>query len=183
MTHIGTQYIETDRLVLRRFELSDAQAMFDSWASDDEVTRFLTWPTHADVSVTERILREWIPQYEEDNCYRWAIVLKENGPQPIGSIDVCHWREDGAAPEIGYCMGRRWWHRGIMSEALGAVIDFLFDRVGVERIVARHDVNNPHSGVVMRKCGMKFEGVQEKSHQNNQGVIDTAHYSIERGER
>ena len=42
---------------------------------------------------------------------------------------------------------------------------------------------HPHSGGVMRKCGMKFEGVQEKSHQNNQGVIDTAHYSIERGER
>ena len=69
---------------------------------------------------------------------------------------------------------------GIMTEALGAVIDFLFERVGVPRIVARHDVNNPHSGGVMRKCGMKFEGIQEKAHQNNQGVIDTANYAIER---
>ncbi len=180
MTHIGTQYIETDRLILRRFELLDAQAMFDNWASDGEVTKYLTWPTHTDVSVTERILGEWVPQYEEDNCYRWAIVLKENGPEPIGSIDVCHWRENGEAPEIGYCMGRRWWRRGIMTEALGAVIDFLFERVGVERIVARHDVNNPHSGGVMRNCGMTFQGSQERSHQNNQGVIDTANYAIER---
>ena len=183
MTHIGTQYIETERLVLRRFELSDAPAMFANWASDDEVTKYLTWPTHTDVSVTERILGEWVPQYEKNDYYNWAIVLKEHGPQPIGNINVCHWREDGKAPEIGYCMGRRWWHRGIMSEALGAVIDFLFNRVGVERIVARHDVNNPHSGGVMRKCGMTFEGVQEKSHQNNQGVIDTANYTIERGDR
>ena len=59
----------------------------------------------------------------------------------------------------------------------------LFQRVGVERIVARHDVNNPHSGGVMRKCGMNFEGIREKAHRNNQGVIDTAQYFIERGDR
>ena len=183
MTHIGTQYIETERLILRRFELSDAPAMFANWASDDAVTKFLTWPTHTDVSVTERILREWIPQYKEDSCYRWAITLKENGPQPIGSIDAVRWREDGAAPEIGYCMGKRWWHQGIMSEALGAVIDFLFDQVGVERVVARHDVNNPHSGGVMRKCGKKFDEIREKDNRNNQGECDCACYAIRRDER
>lgn len=183
MNHIGTQYIETDRLVLRRFELSDAQAMFDNWASDDEVTKYLTWPTHSDVSVTGQVLGEWVPQYSKDDCYRWAIILKEDGPQPIGSIDVCHWYEGGTVPEIGYCMGKRWWHQGVMSEALGAVIDFLFNQVGIQRIETRHDTNNPHSGGVMRKCGMKFEGVWEKSHRNNQGVVDIAHYSIERGDR
>lgn len=183
MKHIGTQTIETPRLILRRFEMSDAQAMFDNWASDSEVTTYLTWPTHADVSVTEGILGQWVPQYGDDTYYNWAIVLKENGPQPIGNISVCAWREDGGVPEIGYCMGRRWWHQGIMSEALGAVIGFLFDRVGVERIVARHDVNNPHSGGVMRKCGMTFEGIREKSHKNNQGVVDLAQYFIERTDR
>ena len=183
MNHIGTQYIETERLILRRFERSDAQAMFDNWASDDEVTKYLTWPPHSDVSVTEQLLEDWVAQYAQDDCYRWAIVFKENGPEPIGSIDVCHWRENGEVPEIGYCMGKRWWHQGVMTEALGAVIDFLFQQGGVCRIVARHDVNNPHSGGVMRKCGMKFEGVREKSHQNNQGVIDTANYSIEHGDR
>ena len=183
MKHIGTQYIETERLILRRFELSDAQAMFDNWASDSEVTKYLTWPTHADVSVTGQLLGEWVPQYSKDDCYRWAITLKENGPQPIGSIDVCHWREDGEVPEIGYCIGRRWWHKGIMTEALGAVIDFLFNQVGIQRIIARHDVNNPHSGGVMRKCGMMFEGVQEKSGQNNQGVCDMACYAIKASDR
>ena len=183
MKHIGTQTIETPRLILRRFELSDAQAMFDNWASDSEVTTYLTWPAHADVSVTERILGEWVPQYGQDDYYCWAITLKENGPQPIGSINVCAWRGDGDVPEIGYCIGRRWWHQGIMSEALNAVLGFLFDRVGVERIEARHDVNNPHSGGVMRKCGMTFEGIREKSHENNQGVVDLAQYFIERTDR
>lgn len=183
MNHIGTQTIETNRLILRRFALSDAQAMFDNWASDNEVTTYLTWPAHTDVSVTERVLGDWIPQYEQETCYRWAITLKENGPEPIGSIDVVRWLEDGEVPEIGYCMGKRWWHQGIMSEALGAVIGFLFGRVGVERIMARHDVNNPHSGGVMRKCGMKFQRVQEKANRNNQGECDCACYLIERTDK
>lgn len=183
MKHIGTQYIETERLILRRFELSDAQAMFDNWASDDEVTKYLTWPTHADVSVTEGILGQWVPQYEKDDYYNWAIVLKEHGSQPIGNINVAHWSEGREAPEIGYCMGRRWWHQGIMTEALAAVLDFLFDRVGVEQITALHDTNNPHSGGVMRKCGMAFDGVREKAGKNNQGVVDMARYVLKAGDR
>lgn len=183
MNHIGTQTIETDRLILRRFALSDAQAMFDNWASDDEVTKYLTWPSYTDVSAVEQKLEQWISRYTDADRYHWAIILKENGPQPIGSIGVCHWHEDGAVPEIGYCMGKRWWHQGIMSEALGAVIGFLFGRVGVERIMARHDVNNPHSGGVMHKCGMTFQGVEEKAIRNNQGESDCACYLIERTDR
>ncbi len=183
MTHIGTQYIETDRLILRRFELSDAPAMFANWAGDDEVTKFLTWPTHADVSVTEGILSQWVPQYAKDDYYNWAIILKEHGPKPVGNISVAHCHEGGDIPEIGYCMGKRWWHRGIMSEALGAVLDFLFLQVGVRRIIAKHDVNNPHSGGVMRKCGMKFEEIREKAIRNNQGERDCACYAIEAGDR
>lgn len=183
MNHIGTQYIETKRLILRRFEVSDAQAMFDNWASDDEVTKYLTWPTHSDVSVTEQLLELWVSQYTQDDFYNWAIVLKENGSEPIGNISVVHWAGDGEIPIGGYCMGRRWWHQGIMTEAWGAVIDFLFGQVGVKRIESYHDPRNPHSGDVMRKCGMKFEGIRKKSEWINQGVVDTAHYSIERGER
>ena len=182
MNHIGTQYIETERLILRRFELADARPMFDNWAGDDEVTKYLTWPTHSDVLVTEQILEDWVSHYAEKEFYQWAIVLKENGPEPIGSISVVGWK-DGEIPELGYCMGRRWWHQGGMTEALGAVIDFLFDQVGVERIEARHDVNNPHSGGVMRKCGMKFGGIREKSDRNNQGVCDMACYAIEASDR
>lgn len=182
MNHTVARYIETERLILRRFEASDAQAMFDNWASDDEVTKYLTWPTHSDMSVTEQILEDWVSHYAEKEFYQWAIVLKENGPEPIGSISVVDWK-DGEIPELGYCMGRRWWHQGVMTEALGAVIDFLFDQVGVERIEARHDVKNPHSGGVMRKCGMKFEGIREKSDRNNQGVCDMACYAIEASDR
>ena len=183
MTHIGTQYIDTERLILRPFQLSDAPAMFANWAGDDEVTKYLTWPTHTDVSVTEGILGEWVPQYGQDSFYNWAIVRKVNGPEPVGNISVVRWKKDGRVPIVGYCLGRHWWHQGVMTEALSAVISFLFERVGVERIETYHDPNNPHSGGVMVKCGMKFEGIREKADRNNQGVCDAAYYSIVRKDR
>ena len=74
MTYIGTRYIETERLILRRFELSDARAMYDNWASDGEVTKYLTWPTHADVSVTVLSRGHWGPPYHAHTGYRWAIT-------------------------------------------------------------------------------------------------------------
>lgn len=85
--------------------------------------------------------------------------------------------------EIGYCIGRKWWHRGIMSEALKAVIDFLFDEVSYQRIEARHDTRNPHSGAVMQKCGMKYEGTLRQSDWNNQGVCDACWYASLKNER
>ena len=79
MQHLGTQTIETERLVLRRFSMEDAQTMYDNWASDDDVTRYLTWPTHTDSSVTEMVLGNWVDSYANDDFYNWAIQLKSDG--------------------------------------------------------------------------------------------------------
>lgn len=182
MKHCGTQTIETNRLILRRFELSDAQAMYRNWASDPEVTKYLTWPTHPSVEITAMVLEDWVKAYEQADCYQWAIVLKEIH-EPIGSIAVVKQDERVGMMHIGYCLGRAWWHKGIMTEALSAVMDNLFDVVGAERIEARHDPRNPHSGHVMLKCGMQYEGTLRMADWNNQGVCDAACYAMLRGER
>lgn len=181
LTHQGTQRIETERLLLRRAVAEDAQTMFDNWASDDAVTKYLTWPTHGSVEVTKMVVGSWVEGYEQDNYYQWLIELKELG-QAIGSISVVRQDEDIYMAEIGYCIGARWWHQGITSEALQAVIDFLFAEVGMNRIAARHDPKNPHSGGVMKKCGMKYEGTTRASDRNRQGICDAAHYAILRSE-
>lgn len=177
LTHKGTQTIETPRLILRRFHADDAQAMFTNWASDPEVARFMTWPAHSDLTVTRAVLQNWVDGYENKNFYQWAIVLKEYG-EPIGSISVVHQYERIGKAEIGYCIGKSWWHKGLMSEALQAVMDYLFDEIGMNRIEARHDPNNPHSGGVMKKCGMKYEGTTRQSDWNNQGICDACHYAL-----
>ncbi len=162
MKHIGTQYIETQRLILRRLERSDAHSFVDNIASDDEVTRFLSgWPKNCTVPMMEGILDRWISQYSDTDCYNWAIVLKEDGTEAIGQILVFDWDEKEEIPNLGGCIGKRWWNRGIMTEALGAVLDSLFNQVGVRRIEGYHDQNNPAAGTVMKKCGMKYKEKQD----------------------
>lgn len=183
MKHCGTQRLETDRLILRRYVKEDAAAMYKNWASDKEVTRFLTWPTHSGQEISRGIIKDWVSQYSNECYYHWAIVLKENGDAPIGDIAVVDMKENISMAHIGYCIGRAWWHRGIASEALKAVMDFLFDAVDVNRIEARHDPGNPNSGKVMKKCGMKYEGTLRSADRNNQGVCDACYYALLKSER
>ena len=152
--------------------------MHDNWASDPEVTRYLTWPTHANVAVTNTLLADWMKCYEQADYYQWAIVPKNNNNAPIGSIAVVAHDDDVKKAAVGYCIGRNWWHQGITSEALQAVIDYLLGEVGMERVEAYHDPRNPHSGVVMKKCGMVYEGTLRQSERNNQGICDACWYSI-----
>ena len=182
LTHKGTAPLETSRLILRRAATSDAQAMFRNWASDDEVTKFLTWPTYKSVETAYPILNTWVKNYEDPEFYLWMIVPKNLG-EPIGSISVVNHRNDIAEAEIGYCIGKKWWHQGIMTESLNAVIDYLFDEAGFNRIEAKHDINNPHSGAVMKKCGMVYEGTSRQGDRNNQGICDLASYAILRCDR
>ena len=177
MEHKGTVVLETERLILRQFRIRDAQKMFENWASNPNVTRYLTWPTHESVENTKFIISDWIEGYTENDVYQWAIELRELG-QPIGSISVVRINESVNEVEIGYCIGEKWWHQGYTSEAFKRVIDFLFKEVGVKRICAKHDTENPNSGRVMLKCGLEYEGTLRKAGKNNsKDVCDLAVYS------
>lgn len=160
--HTGTVRIETERLVLRPFRETDAQSMFDNWASDPEVTRFLTWPTHQSVETTRQVIRLWtnLPS----DSYNWCIALKDTD-EPIGSIAVVS--ADGDTLEIGYCISRKHWGKGVTPEAARAVVRHLFDNVGARRVIAKHDVNNPNSGRVMQKIGMVY--LETRAAENNTG--------------
>lgn len=178
MQHQGTQVLHTRRLILRPFRLEDAQDMFNNWASDPEVVRFLTWPAYKSADTAVEILTLWTAQYKDPGFYQWAIALKDSDI-PIGSISVVDFEND--VPEIGYCIGRNWWGQGITPEALEAVIGFLFREVGADQVTAKHAVENPASGRVMEKCGMVFTGMRPKAYQGNSGLADVNCYSIGRG--
>ena len=177
MTHKGTVTLETERLILRRFALDDAEAMYNNWASDSAVTKYLCWQTHSDVSVSRAVIDSWMPLYQKPDHYSWIIVHKELG-EPIGSIAAVEQREDISMVHIGYCIGQKWWWQGYTSEALKALIRFFFEEIGVNRIESRHDSNNPNSGRVMQKCGLKYEGIFRMADVNNQGVVDAVRYAM-----
>ncbi|MBS5938174.1 GNAT family N-acetyltransferase [Clostridium sp.] len=178
MKNLGTKTIETERLILRKFKVEDAEAAYKNWTSDPEVAKFLTWPPHKDVEVTEGVLKAWVNSYDKDDFYQWAITLKENGNEPIGCISVVDKDEEINMFHIGYCISRKWWNKGVTSEALKAVIHYLIKEVGANRVESRHDPNNPNSGKVMMKCGMKYEGTMRQADINNQGICDYSMYGI-----
>ena len=177
MRHLGTKILQTDKLLLRPFTKDDGPAMYKNWASDPKVTKYLTWPAHADESVSCAIARDWEERSANDNFYQWRIVPKDVA-EPIGSISAVQLDDAVGKVHIGYCIGRKWWHQGITSRRLAMVIEFFFTQVGANRVDSRHDTNNPHSGDVMKKCGMKYEGTLRQSDINNQGLCDAAYYGI-----
>ena len=177
MQHLGTKTLETDRLILRPFRAEDAKAMYVNWASDPEVTKFLSWPTYKSIDDAHSILKIWLEAYEKPDYYQWAIVLKELG-QPIGSISVVNQDARVDLAEIGYCIGKPWWGCGIMPEAVKAVMAYLFQDVGMQRLEVGHDPDNSASGAVIRKCGFRYEGTLRRRIRSNRGITDVAWYSI-----
>ena len=177
MNHQGTQTIITERLILRPFVVADAEGMYHNWASDPEVTKFLSWQPHVSAGATAQLLSDWTSHYTELTYYNWAMELKEER-EVVGSLGVVRQDERTQSMEIGYCIGKKWWNRGLTTEALTAVVAFLFEEVAVNRIELHHDTNNPASGRVMAKSGLTLEGTHRRAGINNQGICDLAVYAI-----
>ncbi|NLL73904.1 MAG: GNAT family N-acetyltransferase [Clostridiales bacterium] len=156
INHIGTNSIETIRLILRRFKEEDTYDMHKNWASDKESLKFLSWGPYSDMGVTKGRIGTWIRQYDDKKVYNWAIYLKSI-KEVIGQISVEISSDKEKSCEIGYCIGKEFWGREIVLEALRAVMHYLSSEVGYEKIIARHDVQNTASGRVMQKAGMKFQ--------------------------
>ena len=151
-----TKTLETDRLILRKFTIEDAEGMFNNWATDPNVNKFLAWPLHKNVDETKEIITKWISKYEEGS-YNWIVEEKETH-EVIGSI--C---EEGKSTKhktisLGYCFGSKFWNKGYASEVLRRVIEYLLTEQGFYLVEANHRSSNPASGRVMQKAGMKYDG-------------------------
>lgn len=153
--HCGTRELRTPRLLLRRFAEDDAQAMYENWASDPEVTRFLRFSPHESAQVSRDLIAGWVAKYSDPAHYIWAIVRLSDGVV-IGSLGVSPGERDETVLEPGYALSRACWGEGYMSEALGAVVRYLFDEAGVPVLGCSHAMENPASGRVMQKNGFQY---------------------------
>lgn len=155
---MNTKVLETKRLILRPFKTEDAEAMYNNWASDFKVSRYVTWDTHESLEVTKKIIEMWISEYA-NGSFNWLVELKENH-EPIGSISVVHDKETSA--EIGYCYGSKYWNNGYATEALRKVIEYLILEKDYYIVEAKHIGGNPASGRVMQKAGMRKDAILRK---------------------
>lgn len=150
--------METERLYFRKFSLDDAEAMYQHWASDPEVTKYMTWNPHENVSVTRTIISEWVEGYQKGETDRFAIVLKSTN-EVIGAIDVVGFHEN--FPEIGYVLSRKYWNQGMMTEACKAMVNHLFQK-GYRMIYIEAHVNNIGSNRVIQKVGFQYTHQETK---------------------
>lgn len=142
--------VETERLLLRPVTLNDAEAMFE-YASDRENTRY-TFPTNQSLEETKNNIAQF---YLANPLGRWGIELKSNG-QFIGTIDLHKIDPILKKAAIGYIINKKYWNQGLTTEANRAVIELAFEKIGMNKLSALHDKDNPASGKVMEKSGMRF---------------------------
>lgn len=157
MNYIGTKTIVTERLKLRKINKNDYKKAYKNWCSIDEVVKYVTWSKHNDMQETKVVYDSFIENYSDKKYFMWLIELKDR-KEPIGTISVSRKFIDHGTCEIGYCIGNSFWNNGYMTEAVQAVISFLFDKCNALIVCAEHLSNNPASGRVMQKCNMKCEG-------------------------
>lgn len=153
----GTPELETDRLILRRLVSEDAEDIF-AYASDDEVTPYMTWDTHQTVDDSRGFIDFILARYEQDAAGEWGIVLKDSG-RLIGSMGFPWVDSKNKRGEIGYVLARPFWGQGLMPEAVDRLLKFAFEEMELNRVECCHFLPNEKSGRVMQKAGMRFEGI------------------------
>lgn len=158
ITYLGTPIIETERLILRKLKLTDAQTVFDSWLSDERVSDNRVSAAHKSVFETNERIGEIVSEYLKNNFCWWGIEQKVDGVL-IGEIDLYDFDEATGNCEVSYSIGYEWWNKGYATEALRAVVEFGFRQMNVHKIAAAHNTDNPASGKVLSKVGMVQEGV------------------------
>jgi len=149
-----TPTLETQRIILRPPTVSDAEAIFKNWTSDDDVTRYVTWSTHQSVEDTRKWLMLEEIRVESDKSYQWVFVHKETG-EIFGSGGFAMNEERGMY-ELGYVLMKKYWRQGLATEAAKTIVDFAVGTLGTKALFARHAVENPASGRVMEKVGFVY---------------------------
>ncbi|MBR1822481.1 MAG: GNAT family N-acetyltransferase [Clostridia bacterium] len=168
--------LDTPRLRLRKLTMHDAADIY-RYSRDVEVARHVLWEAHRSIGDSRAYLRYMLRRYRNHEPASWGIEYRETGAI-IGTIGYMWIQWDNSAAEIGYSLSRDYWNRGIMTEALRAVIAHGFGSMNLNHIEAQHELTNPASGAVMRKCGMQKEGTLRSRLFNKGRYVDVDLYAI-----
>ncbi|MEG2316089.1 MAG: GNAT family protein [Clostridia bacterium] len=165
----------TQRLILRPVRMSDAQDLYE-YSRDPEVARHVLWDAHASIHQTRAYVRYLLRQYRNAAPSTFVIALKNTG-KVIGTIGFMWVQPDSRSAEVGYSLSRAYWNKGLMTEALHAVLEFGFTKLNLNRIEAQHECDNPASGHVMQKAGMSREGTLRQRIYNKGRYADVDLYA------
>jgi ribosomal-protein-alanine N-acetyltransferase len=179
LNKIGTEEIETERLLLRKIAAGDIPKMFYGWASKAECCRYFPWEPAADYTAYRERALSWIDSYADGLFFQWLIVLKESG-EPIGMINLHGVNEAKLSAETSYLLSFEHRGKGYMTEALSAVLEFAFEKAGFEEICADVFSGNVASEKVLQNCGMSMLKTEKAKYMKNGKPVDAAEYAIKK---
>lgn len=169
---MNTPTIETERLILRKFTENDIEALYKIY-SDEEVNKFLPWFPLKTIEEAKVFFEEkYAAKYAQPQAYAYAVCLKKDN-YPIGYIKV----DMEEHHDFGYGLRKDFWHQGIMTEA-GRAVAAQVKKDGLPYITATHDINNPHSGGVMKNIGMKYMYSYEEQWQPKDILVTFRMYQL-----
>jgi RimJ/RimL family protein N-acetyltransferase len=149
--------LDTPRMLLRRARVTDAEAVYSTYACDPEVTRYVLFRPDQTLKNVQDFLEKAEQAWTLGSSATWAMTLKPRG-EMLGMIDL---RLEPEA-NLGYVLAREYWNRGLTTEAVRAVIACAFRLPGVHRVWAICEVNNAASARVLEKAGMIREARLER---------------------
>ena len=157
LTHIGTDTIETERLILRKFKISDDEAMLKYWIADEKIQSLYSEPVYTTKAEVDELLEKYINSYQKNDYYRWAIIEKNSG-ECIGQIAYFLVDSKNNFAEIEYCIGSDFQCKGYATEATKAVIKYGFNKINLHKEqICTKTINKPSKRVI-EKCGFTYEG-------------------------
>ncbi len=148
----------TSRLLLRAPLPADAVAIFQAYAQDPEVTRYLVWRPHRDLSETQAFIERCLLSWQQHTEFAYVITDQQT-TQLLGMLSL---RISGFAASLGYGLRRAAWGQGIMPEAAGVVTDWALAQPSIYRVWAICDYENRASARVLEKIGMQCEGLMRR---------------------
>lgn len=170
---VGTVTLETERLILRRFQESDVEGVYKNWGHQKELYKFLPWEAHKDIEDTLNIVRRWIARYEEPYRYQWCIELKEK-KESIGAIWLSNYKEESKSIATGFCIGSDYRAKEYCTEALKRIVQYMkeINSKRIREIRGTNDVNNPASGKVFQNAGFTFYGIEYRYSESLKKNVD-----------
>lgn len=165
--------IESKNIILRPFSIEDREDVLE-YGKDEKVTKYLTWNSFYTIEDAENT----IEKYYKNKLNAYAIELRCL-KKCIGCIEIRVDAKNNKAT-FGYLLNSKYWGRGIMTEALMAVLDLAFNKLNLNRVEGCHYVGNEGSGKVMKKCMMKYEGTALEEVFIKERYYDVVHYGITR---
>ena len=181
MHYVQMPELETERLRLRKVRMEDICEYYERLWGDGDVCRYLLSEPHQDIGESLASIERHLQRYEEGNYYYWGAALKEDDSL-IGIVALLRFDETDNRCSFAYMLGCNYWNQGYGTEMLKAAIQFAFDKLGVQKIVADHMAPNIASGKVMRKVGMKHIGTEAGKYEKLGIQYDAEVYEIRRKE-